>query len=232
MHLPQPGDYIDIHVHGGKPAKGIFILETLMAHENRMPENVPGIAFTYGIHPWFLNEEDYIRQIKSVEIIAAGNNIIAIGEAGFDKLRGPLPALQKKAFREQVAISEKYRKPLIIHCVKAWDEILAEHKDLKPVMPWMIHGYRGKLPLAKQLISKGLYLSIWFEFALRSESSSLIKALPGEKLFLETDGAAVDIRDIYNKVSADRNVSVEELKERTRSNFIEFFDLKDLCHTS
>ena len=66
MHLPQPGDYIDIHIHGGKPSPGIFILESLMAHEEKLPEDVPGIAYTYGIHPWFLNEENHDQLIELV----------------------------------------------------------------------------------------------------------------------------------------------------------------------
>ena len=64
MNLPQTGDYIDIHTHGGKPAAGIFILENLMAHEERIPEDIPGVAYTFGIHPWFLNENNYKQLIK------------------------------------------------------------------------------------------------------------------------------------------------------------------------
>ncbi len=120
-------------------------------------------------------------------------------------------------------ISESLSKPLIIHCVRAWDELLSVHKILKPAMPWMIHGFRGSVKLAEQLLSKGMYLSVWFDFVLRQESSDLLRTLPYNKVFLETDGADVDIRDIYKKVSDDRKISVEELKEIIRSNFNEFF---------
>jgi hypothetical protein len=37
MYFPQNGDFIDIHVHGGTPSSGIFILESLMAHESKIP---------------------------------------------------------------------------------------------------------------------------------------------------------------------------------------------------
>jgi TatD DNase family protein len=158
-----------------------------------------------------------------VEKTAPDPFVIAIGEAGFDRLKGPSTELQKEVFEMQAEISERYRKPLIIHCVRAWDEILSAKKSLRPRMPWLIHGFRGKIRLAEQLISKGFYLSIWFEYALREESSALIKALPADKIFLETDGADVDIRDIYSKVANDRKISVEELKDVTMSNFNEFF---------
>jgi TatD DNase family protein len=223
MNFPQAGDYIDIHVHGGSSAAGIFILESLMAHEGRVAEDIPGVAYTYGIHPWFLDEENFKRQLISVEKESASPAVIAIGEAGFDKLRGPSPELQRNVFEEQVMISETLSKPLIIHCVRAWDELLAVHKKLKPVMPWMVHGFRGSVKLAEQLISKGMYLSVWFDFVLRHESSELLRTLPYQKVFLETDGADVDIRDIYKKVSEDRKISVDELKEIIRTNFYNFF---------
>jgi TatD DNase family protein len=219
MYLPQPGDYIDIHVHGGLPASGIFILESLMAHEGKLPVDVSGIAYTYGIHPWFLNEENHKQLINSVEDTVIQPEIIAIGEAGFDRLRGPSPELQSRAFEEQIIISEKISKPVVIHCVRAWDELLAVYKKLKPKMPWLIHGFRGNVELASQLLTKGFYLSFWFDFILRPESKELLKQLPADRIFLETDGADVDIKSIYNKVATDLDLSVDELKSIILKNF-------------
>lgn len=219
MYFPQNGDFIDIHVHGGTPSSGIFILESLMAHEPKMPTAALGVAYTYGIHPWFLNESNYQQQIISVESLISHPDIIAIGEAGFDKLRGPSPELQLKAFEDQIIISEKIRKPVVIHCVRAWDELLAVHKRLKPEMSWLIHGYRGNVKLATQLISKGMYLSLWFDFVLRPESTDLLRHLPTDRIFLETDGADVDIRTIYDKVASDLDMSAEELKSIILKNF-------------
>ncbi|HLP74798.1 MAG TPA: TatD family hydrolase [Bacteroidales bacterium] len=223
MALPRPGDYIDIHVHGGKPADGIFILETLMAHENRMPEKTEGAAFTFGIHPWFLTEQNHEDHLRLVEKLSGNPEIIAIGEAGFDKLRGPSHDLQETIFDAQVRISEESGKPLIIHCVRAWEDVMRQFGKLKPGMPWMIHGFRGKIQLARQLLSKGFFLSIWYEFALRPESSALFRELPGDRFFLETDGADVDIRDMYAKVAGDLGKDVGALKSQLLSNYYKFF---------
>ena len=223
MNLPRPGDYIDIHVHGGKPATEVFLIESLMAHEEKTVENISGVAYTYGIHPWFLDENNYSRQISSVENAVIYTDIIAIGEAGFDKLRGPSPELQRRVFEKQVILAEKFGKPLIIHCVRAWDELLSVQKELRPQMPWMIHGFRGGVKLAEQLLSKGMYLSVWFDFVLRLESQELIRNIPKDRIFLETDGADVDIRDIYKKVAGDLKIQVDELKSNIQENFREFF---------
>jgi TatD DNase family protein len=219
MHFPQQGDYIDIHVHGGTPASGIFILESLMAHEEKIPANTPGVAYTYGIHPWFLTEDNYKQLLLSVESSVNNPEIIAIGEAGFDRLRGPSAKLQRSVFEEQIFISEKIKKPIVIHCVRAWEELLAVHKEIRPEMPWLIHGFRGNVELAAQLLSKGMFLSFWFDFVIRPESGSLLRTLPTDRIFLETDGAEVDIRTIYNKVATDLDLPVDELKSIIIKNF-------------
>jgi TatD DNase family protein len=223
MNLPQPGDYIDIHTHGTKPSEGIFIIENLMAHEKRTPEDIPEQACTFGIHPWYLNDKNFNQLLSSVNSTSGFPNLIAIGEAGFDKLRGPSTELQRRAFEEQIAISEKNMKPVVIHCVRAWDEIFAVHKKLRPEMQWLIHGFRGNLELATQLLSKGMYLSFWFDFVIRPESSQLLRSLPKERIFLETDGADVDIRTIYKKVASDLDLSIDELKSIIVTNFRRIF---------
>jgi TatD DNase family protein len=224
MNVPQPGDFIDIHNHGGSSSPGKFSIENLMAHEERKPVGEQGLAYTYGIHPWHLSADNYDFQIGKVERYASDGNVIAIGEAGFDRLRGPSPELQKRAFEQQVKIADENGKPVFIHCVRAWDEILAENKRLKPSTPWLIHGFRGKQELAEQLISKGMYISFWFDFIIKSESSSLVKSLPSDRIFLETDGSGVEISIIYNKVSTDLSISIVELKAIIFSNYRTLFN--------
>lgn len=223
QNLPSPGDYIDIHSHVATPSGGIFTVESLMAHEGKTPEEKKGIAYTIGIHPWYLNELNHDDLINTVLRTAGTVNVIAVGEAGFDRLRGPSIELQKKTFEEQVMISEDLKKPLIIHCVRMWDELLSTHKKLRPAMPWLVHGFRGKKELAYQLISRGMYLSFWFDFVLRKESSELLRELPAGRIFLETDGADVSIKEIYNKVSQDLGISIDKLKDIIADNFNKVF---------
>lgn len=226
MQQPQPGDYIDIHVHSGQPAKGIFILESLMAHEEKLPEDNPGVAYTYGIHPWFLNEDNHDKFILSVENLVRLPFIVAVGEAGFDRLKGPSAELQRRTFEEQVMISEEIKKPMVIHCVRGWDELLSVQKRFRPKMPWLVHGFRGNTVLANQLLSKGIFLSIWFEFVLRPESAVLLRSLPLDRIFLETDGADVDIKHIYDKVAVDLDIAVDQLKKLIIRNFNTFFGME------
>jgi TatD DNase family protein len=223
MRLPQPGDYIDFHTHSGKEIPGVVFIENIMAHEGITPEDCGEYLCTFGIHPWYLNENNGDQLLKKVNLLAGSANMIAIGEAGYDKLRGASMELQRKFFDGQVIIAEKVGKPVVVHCVRAWDELLASYKRLEPVMPWLIHGFRGSVGLAEQLLSKGMYLSFWFDFVIRPESADLLRALPKDKIFLETDGADIDIREIYKKVARDLDLSVDELKMVIMENFMRIF---------
>ena len=227
MNFPLSGDYIDIHTHDSVPEKGVFAVENLMAHEPRTPMDIPERACTFGIHPWHLDLYSIDSLIEKVHSVSTSGNLIAIGEAGFDKLRGPSREIQERAFEAQLHVSESLSKPLIIHCVRAWDELFPVHKRMKPKMPWLIHGFRGKVELADQLISKGMYISFWFDFAMRNESSALIRSLPADRIFLETDGAGIDIRIMYEKVAADLNISSGQLMSRINNNFRNLFNARN-----
>jgi TatD DNase family protein len=223
MNLPEPGDYIDIHNHGAKPYADHFQVENLMTHQNRIPDNEKGLTYTIGIHPWFLTDENFRDHIAIVDQYAAHQNVTGLGESGFDRLKGPGFDLQQKSFREHARLAENVSKPLFIHCVRAWDDLLAEKKILKPSVPWIVHGFRGSRELAHQLFSKGLTLSFWFHFVLRAESAPLLKSLPLQQIFLETDGGDVDIEKLYDKVAGDLNVGLEELKGIIYNNYIKLF---------
>jgi TatD DNase family protein len=222
MNFPGPDDYIDIHNHGGTPQSGRFCVENLMAHEQGVPCNDMGMTYTYGIHPWHLTKDSLKEQMEKVRIHSGHPNVIALGEAGFDRIKGADRELQQKAFEEQVVIAGERSKLLYIHCVRAWDELMASHKRMRPGKPWMVHGFRGKRELAMQLISKGMYISFWFDFIIRPESSDLVRNLPADRIFLETDGSGTDIKMIYEKVAADLGIDVGKLKGQIYSNYMTF----------
>lgn len=223
MNSPRPDDFIDIHTHDSTPVPGVFAVENIMAHENRDLAEISAPAFTAGIHPWHLDAHNSGILLDYIRRIASSTNLIAFGEAGFDKLRGPSLEIQQAVFAEQIKIAGEFRKPLVIHCVKAWNELQEAHSDMKPGTPWLIHGFRGKKDLALQLIKRDMYISFWFDFVIRPESSGMLKSLPPERIFLETDGADADIREIYAKVSADLGLSVDQLKEQIISNYKRLF---------
>lgn len=225
MNQPKADDFINFHDHGSIYHKGIFSLDNIMVHEGRSPSDNPGIAFSVGAHPWFIDSGNRDRLMLLVRDFADHPNVIAVGETGFDKLRGATTEFQREVFRKHFELSEKLRKPLIIHCVRSYDEILAEFKSLKPEMPWVIHGFRGKSELAKQLTGKGLYLSAWVEWAIRPVSAETLRSIPAGMLFLETDGFDISIIPVYSVVAGYLGIEVEELRKNIFASFKRVFAL-------
>jgi TatD DNase family protein len=223
MNRPEKGDYINIHDHGAVIAEGIFTVDNVMVHEGRTPSMMHGITYSVGAHPWHINEMNFESQMAKVRDYAVHENVIALGESGYDHLKGAGEEIQKRAFREHVAISEEMGKPLFIHCVRAYDTILAEAKNLKPSVPWILHGFNGKKALAAQLTGKGIYLSAWVEWAIRPVSSETLKSIPSNMLFLETDGFDISIIPVYNVVAGHLGIESEELREILYGNYRRIF---------
>ena len=199
--------YYDIHTHQMPFHKeDIAIINRIVSP---MGDMQPGplldtVIRSYGIHPWYIYNVD--KQISCLESVASSSAIVAIGEAGLDKLvKTPLD-IQKNVFLRQAVLAEKLKKPLIIHCVKAWGELIAVRKIVKPHIPWIIHGFRGNGELAQQLILQGFYLSFGEHFQI----SSLRRAWP-ERLLIETDESSCSIQDIYQRLASGLQISVNEL---------------------
>lgn len=178
--------------------------------------------FSCGVHPWYSEEAE--PQIKFLKEIANDSRIIAIGEAGYDKLKGPDLQIQRDVFEQQVELSEHLQKPLIIHCVKAWDELLATHKKYRPKQAWIIHAYRGKAELTKQLLHHGFYLSIGEKYNLES-----LQLIPLNKLFFETDTTELSVSEVYQQVADDLNIEVEDLALQIEENIKNTFPIEIAC---
>lgn len=221
MNHPANTDYINFHDHGSVTMDGVFTVDNIMVHEGRTPSAMRGITYSVGAHPWFLTEDNFERHMLKVKDMAFSENVMAIGETGLDKVKGPSINLQRKAFERHFEIAEELSKPLIIHCVRAWPEILDEKSRLKPTTPWVIHGFKGKKELAQQLCDKGFYLSAWVEWAIRPVSADTLNNMPLDRLFLETDGFDIGIEPVYKVVASYLGMEAEELKKKMFSNYME-----------
>ncbi|MDR2919541.1 MAG: TatD family hydrolase [Tannerella sp.] len=166
--------------------------------------------YSAGVHPWYASEDLF----NALQAIAKQPNIVAIGEAGLDKLTSTPWELQKKLFLDQINLAENLEKPLIIHCVKAWPELLTIHKTTCPSVPWIIHGFRGKEELAHQLLHAGFYIS----FGQYFQPNAIKKAWDAHRLFIETDESDINIKDIYTSVSSLLAVSEKDLSQEILSN--------------
>ncbi len=163
---------------------------------------VPGMCYSVGIHPWEAGEVT-VEHWQQLATAARSPQVVALGETGLDALRGPSPDVQQEVLARHVAMSEELSKPLILHCVKAFHVILAMRARLRPAQPWVVHGFRGKPQLARQLLNAGLYITLGPRFNAATACS-----LPGSRLLLETDDSGLTIATVAARVAEARGEDV------------------------
>lgn len=211
--------YIDIHTH-----KTSFSGEHLHV-QNCFPETdthfLPGQYYSVGIHPWYIN--NFEQKFLALKKISEKKEIIAIGEIGLDKLK-PDFENQKVIFESQLFFAEKIKKPVVIHCVKAFNELIEIIKKNKISVPLIFHRYGGNSQLTDVLMTFDSYFS--FGDSVFSENPStlrMIKKIPIPRMFFETDDSSSEIQDIYSKAALLKGVDVENLKKQIYYNFISIF---------
>lgn len=208
--------YINIHTHHLSQDDGVFLFNNRFGFDK---EIVTSSYFSIGIHPW-----DTASEIRwgDFEKKLLNENCLAIGECGLDKLKGPDLAIQKELFLQQLQLAVKHNKPVIIHCVKAFDELTEICQPYINKIPLVIHGFNKSGQLAKQLINHGFFISL--NESLFDKENPELRKLPMQKLFLETDTKAdVTIIEVYDKASSYFNIEIDDLKEKIYRNFADIF---------
>ncbi len=212
--------FIDIHCHQRSNQLGITVMSFDVSEFNQSFADQP--FYSLGLHPWFIEQQD--RQV-GLQAIANHHNLLAIGECGLDKsIHTPL-ALQIQVFEQHIELAKQWNKPLIIHCVRAFNELIQLKQANPDLKAWIIHGYNAKPPMAQQLIKHGFYLSLGK--ALLTENSNAqqtLSILPLERLFLETDAANdISIGAIYAAAAKIAKIDVSTLKQQILANFQRVF---------
>ena len=205
----------DIHTHHVPLHSGQAIVSHAIG--SVLPDRSE-VHLTVGIHPWYLTEADAEASLDSLRKSLQDDRVVALGEAGLDRLRGCPLDVQISVFRHEVALAEEYRLPMVIHCVRAFNELIRLKKELRPRQPWIIHGYRGKESGVAGLLRHGCYVSFGAKF-----QAETVRAVPLHRLFIETDEAEESIEEICRNIAKVRGVSPEELAKAINKNVREVF---------
>lgn len=183
--------------------------------------------YSYGLHPWFIDKDTYFNQLEELERLIYEKRCIAIGECGLDKLSKVNFNLQQEVFVEQIKLANRVKKPLIIHCVKAFNELINCLNLNDNKMPVIVHGFNNNENIARIMVNEGYYFS--FGKALLGYESNAAKAIitVGRKnFFLETDDADISIKYIYKKAAELLHIDEEIIKQQLQQNFEMVFNLK------
>jgi TatD DNase family protein len=209
----------DMHTHGDGQEAGTVGIFNVLAGFDKAFAHTP---VSMGLHPWHLSEGDIEREFQALEAAALQPGVLAIGECGLDRLCDIPMSLQEMAFRRQLALAERLRKPVVIHCVRAFEEVLRILLETRVTVPVIFHGFRKDAATARRILAAGHRLSFGMALADPRIAGIFQSVLPG-CVFLETDDADTTIAEVYALAARATGIDVPSLAERLWADALSVF---------
>jgi TatD DNase family protein len=188
-----------------------------------------------GLHP---NDEE-IFDPAAYEELAKDPKVVAIGECGLDYFRSKKTEEQKKRFQQHIALAEKIKKTLIIHCRNAHDDCSSILQKARMTVPVVMHFFTGSGELARKYLDSGCYLSFPGPVTYTNMYDDSIRVCPLDKMLIETDSPfaspvpfrgkrnePVYVEHVAAKIAAVKGISVEKVAEATTKNASSVFKLR------
>jgi TatD DNase family protein len=211
----------------------IHLVETEVDRdEMNAAEGVPGFTTRK-------EEFDY----NTYRVLAHDPKTVAIGECGLDyyRLRDTEDIKQKQAetFRKQIALAREVKKPLMIHCRNAYEDLLAILREEKAdEIGGDIHFFAGDWNTAKQFLDFGFYLSFTGVITFANQYDEVIKNAPLGRIMTETDAPYVApvpyrgkrneplyVEEVARRIAEIKGLSLEEVARATSENAMRLFNL-------
>ncbi|SFF20737.1 TatD family hydrolase [Flavobacterium xueshanense] len=215
-------EFFNLHTH--KWTNQSNVLEIVNQYPQEFDATIP--YYSIGIHPWFIVKERIESDLAIIESKIQEANCLAVGECGLDKRIETPMELQQMVFEKQLLLAQKHQKVVVIHCVAAFQELIALKKKLNISVPMLIHGFSKNAQLAKQLVDNGFYISFGKYLLLNKELEAVFKSVPNYRFFLETDTVDEGIEAVYGLAAKYKGISVKEIQEIVNNNLNKVFDLK------
>ena len=209
--------------------------EDWLAVEKSAAED-PRVVPFFGVHPWYAGQLPS-NWYETLESFLKRNPASGVGEAGLDKSRGVDLARQTEVLHRQIELAGRLKRPVALHCVQAWSGVLNILKRSLPAKTrFMIHSYQGSREMLREFLALGGYISFSWKSLQRDieESIALMRAVPLDRLLLETDfpytepgriGADVHdekyfetLQGVYNLAVRAKGIEEETLEKAVWNN--------------
>lgn len=204
--------YIDVHTHVKRPCtdQGVDILALSVEEETSS-----GTLYTAGVHPWNVAEVDFEAVHRLLDNHAQSACFVGVGEIGLDRARPEYWDKQLLFFEHQLKWAQSNAKPVVLHCVRSYYDVIAVVKKARATVPLIFHGYRGNEQVTRALLAYNSY----FSFGLRELSPEKMNAVPLSRMFFETDGNAdIQIDRVYEDAGKILNVPADKMASQIWGN--------------
>lgn len=211
--------FINLHTH--KFSNLSDVIEVVNQYPWEFDTSIPN--YSIGIHPWYIDEKRLESDLEVINERLQLPECLALGECGLDKrIEIPLD-LQISVFKKQLETVKQTNKPVVLHCVAAYDEVIAIKKEMKIENLMIIHGFSKNELVAKSLLNNGFYLSFGKYLLRNPDLEKVFTFAPENQVLLETDTIEESIYQVYEKAASIKGISVEEMKTIVFTNFSRIF---------
>jgi len=206
-----------------------------------LAERRPWIQAALGLHPWKLHSRSDTWKLQLKKWLEQSN--AAVGEIGIDHWKlDKKDSEQEGIFLEQLDLAHELKRPAVIHCIRAWGRLYELLKSYAPNVPLQLHAYSGSAEEIRRFEPLGCYFSFGFTVmhSAREKLRTALKAVPPERLLLETDapagalpgsettaeaiwGAQGNLGKLYSYAAELLNVPVSQLEARCSENAARLF---------
>ena len=177
-----------------------------------------GLLPCFGLHPWFV-EKAGDGWFSALEKLLRGVPS-CVGEIGLDRSAGADIGLQKTAFQKQLKLAVKLSRPAVIHCVRAWGDLIdILRKEHPPV--FMLHAYGGSPEITSEIARLGGYFSFGTDLLKpkRVRMREALLAAPKDRLLFETEAPSrAGLTEVLRAAAAVLGTSEGSLGELSWNN--------------
>jgi TatD DNase family protein len=212
--------FINLHTH--RFSNDSEVIEVVNQYPWEFDSLIPN--YSIGIHPWYIDEKRLESDLACITEKLQLAPCLALGECGLDKRIDIPMALQISVFKKQLDIVKQTKKPIVLHCVAAFDEMIAIKKEMKLENPMIIHGFSKNEQVAQLLLNNGFYLSFGKYLLRNPEMEKVFKFASENQILLETDTIEESIYEVYEKAAAVKEISLAEMKAIVFDNFSRIFN--------
>lgn len=214
---------IDLHTH---QPKSDSLVQILNVFAQDLPFADDENLYSAGLHPWHIKWVNPEACLRSLDLAGSQKNLVAIGVCGLDRSIDTDMAIQEDYFKQQIEIAQRHSKPLIIHCVRAFSELIKIKKEFHNTIPWIIHGYQANQATTLQLLRHNFYFSVGESLLTNPMKKETLGLIPLDHLFLETDDREGSISSIYAIAAPLLNLDEESLGLVIAENFRLLFEIE------
>jgi len=199
----------------------------------------PSIHCALGIHPYFIEENNYLEQLESLAMLNR-SHIVAIGEIGLDGTIDCPMETQLAILKPQLALAKQLNLPVICHAHKAYDVLLKQLRQYQLPRGGVVHGFSGSLVQASEFIKLGFYLGVGgvITYERAQKTRNVFSQLPLTSLLLETDSPDMPLSGQQGRVNHPKNIaliarqlasllqtSVDDVERITSTNACQLFEI-------